>query len=53
VGKRRETDLFTVYRPPQLPGFQFRFLASMIQQDPQTKLYYDFRVIMDYELPLF
>jgi hypothetical protein len=52
VGKRRETDLFTVYRPPQLPGFQFRFLASMIQQDPQTKLYYDFRVIMDYELPL-
>jgi hypothetical protein len=53
VGKRREADLFTIYRPPSLPGFQFRFLASMIQQEPQSRLFYDFRIIMDYELPLF
>jgi len=53
VGKSREADLFTIYRPPTLPGFQFRFLASMIQQEPQSRLFYDFRIIMDYELPLF
>jgi hypothetical protein len=53
VGKRREADLFTVYRPPRLPGFQFRFLGSMIQQEPQSRLFYDFRVILDMETPLF
>ena len=53
MGKRREADLFTIYRPPKLPGFQFRFLASMIQQEPPSRLFYDFRIIMDYELPLF
>ncbi len=53
VGKRREADLFTVYRPPQIPGLQFRFLASMIQQEPQTRLFYDFRIIVDFEVPLF
>ena len=53
VGKRREADLFTIYRPPKLPGFQFRVLASMIQQESQSRLFYDFRIIMDYELPLF
>ena len=39
VGKRREADLFTIYRPPKLPGFQFRFLASTIQQEPQSRLF--------------
>ena len=53
VGKRREADLFTVYRPPKVPGFQFRFLGSMIQQDPQSRLFYDFRVILDMEMRLF
>ena len=53
VGKRRELDLFTVYRPPQLPGFQGRVLMSGIQQNPQSRLYYDFRIIMDFEVPLF
>jgi len=53
VGKGREDEHFTIYRPPKLPGFQFRFLASMIQQEPQSRLFYDFRIIMDYELPLF
>jgi hypothetical protein len=52
VGKRRELDLFTVWRPPQVPGFQFRFLGSAIQQDPQSRLFYDFRVIFDFEVPL-
>src|SRR5262245_25771578 len=53
VGKRREMDLFTVYRPPQIPGLQFRFLASGIQQEPQNRLFYDFRIIVDFDLPLF
>jgi len=53
VGKRREADLFTVWRLPQVPGMQFRFLASMIQQEPQTRLFYDFRIILDLEIPLF
>jgi len=53
VGKRRELDLFTVWRPPQVSGFQFRFLASGIQQEPLSRLFYDFRIIVDYELRLF
>src|SRR5262245_20342225 len=31
VATRNELDLFTVYRPPALPGFQFRFLGSHIK----------------------
>jgi len=46
-------DLFTVYRPPKIPGLQFRFLASGIQQEPQNRLFYDFRIIVDLDLPLF
>jgi len=53
VGKRRELDFFTVWRPPQVPGFQARFLGSGIQQEPQSRLYYDFRIIMDFEVPFF
>src|SRR5262245_30688961 len=53
VGKPREMDLVTVYRPPQIPGLQFRFLASGIQQEPQSRLFYDFRIIVDFEVPLF
>jgi hypothetical protein len=53
IGKRRELDLFTVYRPPRIPGLQFRFLASGIQQEPESRLFYDFRIILDLELPLF
>jgi hypothetical protein len=52
VGKRREADLFNVWRPAQVPGFQFRTLFSLIQQDPQSRLYYDIRLIMDFEVPL-
>src|SRR5262249_14711827 len=52
VGTRREADVSTIYRPSKLPGFQFRFLASMVRQEPQSRLFYDFRIIMDYELPL-
>jgi hypothetical protein len=51
--KRREADLFTVWRPPQLPGFRFRFLSSLIQQDGEGRLFYDFRIILDLDLPLF
>ncbi|HYB43684.1 MAG TPA: OprD family outer membrane porin [Candidatus Methylomirabilis sp.] len=53
VGKRRELDFFATWRPPQVPGFQTRFLASGIQQEPQSRVFYDFRIIMDFELPLF
>ena len=53
VSKRREADLFTVWRPPQLPGFRFRFLSSLIQQDGEGRLFYDFRIILDLDLPLF
>jgi outer membrane porin, OprD family len=52
VGKRREADLFTVWRPPQLPGFRFRFLSSFIHQEGNSQLFYDFRVILDIDLPL-
>ena len=31
----------------------WRFLASGIQQEPQSRVFYDFRIIMDFELPLF
>jgi hypothetical protein len=53
VGKRRELDLFTIYRPPRIPGLQFRFLASAIHQEPIDRLFYDFRIILDLEVPLF
>ena len=53
VGKRRELDLFTVFRPPRLPGFRFRFLSSIIQQEGNSQIFYDFRIILDYDLPLF
>jgi hypothetical protein len=53
VSKRRELDLFSVWRSPQLPGFRLRFLSSFIQQDGQSQLFYDFRVILDLDLPLF
>jgi hypothetical protein len=53
VGKRRELDLFTVWRPPQVPGLQFRFLGSAIHQEPLSRLFYDFRIILDLELRLF
>ena len=53
VGKRRELDFFTVYSPPRIHGLQFRFLASAIHQEPQSRLFYDFRIILDFEVPLF
>jgi hypothetical protein len=53
VGKRREADLFIVWRPQQVPGLQFRNLISLIQQDPQSRLFYDIRIIVDLELRLF
>ena len=53
MGKRREVDLFDVWRPAQAPEFQFRTLFSLIQQDPKDRLFHDSRIIMDLELPLF
>ena len=52
VGKRREIDLFTVYRPPAVPGLQFRMLISNIFQEPLDNNFFDFRFIVDFELPL-
>ena len=52
VGKRRELDLFTVYRPPAVPGLQFRMLISNIFQEPLDRDFFDFRFIVDFELPL-
>jgi hypothetical protein len=52
VGKRGEIDLFTVYRPPAVPGLQFRVLVSNIFQEPLEGSHHDFRFIVDFELPL-
>ena len=52
VGKRRELDLFTIYRPPAVPGLQFRMLISNIFQEPLDNNFFDFRFIVDFELPL-
>ena len=49
---RRELDLFTVYRPPVVPGLQFRMLISSICQEPPDNNFLDGRFIVDFELPL-
>ena len=53
VDTRREADLFIVWRPPKLPGFQVRNLNSFINQEGNDKFYYDFRIILDFECRLF
>jgi hypothetical protein len=52
VGKRREMNLFWVYRPPQVPGLQFRMLNKLIWQEGFGGTGYDMRLIVDFELPL-
>lgn len=53
VGKRREADLFVVWRIPKLPGFQLRNLNSFINQEGNDRWYYDFRLILDIDIALF
>jgi hypothetical protein len=52
VPKRRELDLFTVYRPPAVPGLQFRMLISNVFLEGRDRDFYDVRFIVDFELPL-
>ena len=53
MGKRREADLFVVWRIPKLPGFQLRNLNSFINQEGNDRWYYDFRLILDIDIALF
>jgi len=53
VANRNELDLLNVWRPLRVPGFQFRFLSSYIKDDDKARSFYDFRIIMDWEIPLF
>jgi hypothetical protein len=53
VANRNELDFLNVWRPLRVPGFQFRFLSSYIKDDDKARSFYDFRIIMDWEIPLF